>query len=158
MRNLGLEVNHDLWGVGENLRDHIAPRMKWKVTQKGVTYNGKVSGLGLGWQMLRYAMNRRGFLGLPAAPMLAFMRTRQELATPDIQLHLVPFRYDDPNKRSLGPEPGMIATSINVVRTVWAKSTLSHLIHMIILPLNSIFWTWSQIDAASWMGFKWCVI
>ena len=42
--------------------------------------------------------------------MLAFMRTRQELATPDIQLHLVPFRYDDPNKRSLGPEPGMIAT------------------------------------------------
>ena len=110
LRDFGLEVNHNLWGVGENLRDHIAPRMKWKVTQKGVTYNGKVSGLGLGWQMLRYAMNRRGFLGLPAAPMLAFMRTRQELATPDIQLHLVPFRYDDPNKRSLGPEPGMIAT------------------------------------------------
>ena len=60
--------------------------------------------------MLRYAVNRRGFLGLPAAPMLAFMRTRAELETPDIQLHLVPFRYDDPNKRYLGPEPGMIAT------------------------------------------------
>jgi choline dehydrogenase len=42
--------------------------------------------------------------------MLAFMRTRDELETPDIQLHLVPFRYDDPNKRYLGKEPGMIAT------------------------------------------------
>ncbi|MDP6829595.1 MAG: GMC family oxidoreductase N-terminal domain-containing protein, partial [Alphaproteobacteria bacterium] len=110
LRNLGIEVKHELWGVGESLRDHIAPRMKWKVTQRGVTYNGKVNGLGLGWQALRYAFNRRGFLGMPSAPMLAFMRTREELETPDIQLHLVPFRYDDPNKRYLGKEPGMIAT------------------------------------------------
>ncbi len=110
LRDLGIEVHHDLWGVGESLRDHIAPRMKWKVTQQNVTYNGKVNGLGLGWQALRYAFNRRGFVGMPSAPMLAFMRTRDELETPDIQLHLVPFRYDDPNKRYLGKEPGMIAT------------------------------------------------
>ena len=110
LRDLGIEVQHDLWGVGESLRDHIAPRMKWKVTQQNVTYNGKVNGLGLGWQALRYAFNRRGFGGMPSAPMLAFMRPRDELETPDIQLHLVPFRYDDPNKRYLGKEPGMIAT------------------------------------------------
>ena len=110
LQDLGIEVHHNLWGVGESLRDHIAPRMKWKVTQQNVTYNGKVNGLGLGWQALRYAFNRRGFVGMPSAPMLAFMRTRDELETPDIQLHLVPFRYDDPNKRYLGKEPGMIAT------------------------------------------------
>ncbi len=110
LQDLGIEVQHNLWGVGESLRDHIAPRMKWKVTQQNVTYNGKVNGLGLGWQALRYAFNRRGFVGMPSAPMLAFMRTRDELETPDIQLHLVPFRYDDPNKRYLGKEPGMIAT------------------------------------------------
>ena len=110
LQDLGIEVNHDLWGVGESLRDHIAPRMKWKVTQQQVTYNGKVNGLGLGWQALRYVFNRRGFISMPSAPMLAFMRTRDELETPDIQLHLVPFRYDDPNKRYLGKEPGMIAT------------------------------------------------
>jgi choline dehydrogenase len=110
LRDLGIEVHHDLWGVGESLRDHIAPRMKWKVTQQNVTFNGKVNGLGLGWQMLRYAFTRRGFLGMPSAPMLAFMRTREEMESPDIQLHLVPFRYDDPNKRRLGKEPGMIAT------------------------------------------------
>jgi choline dehydrogenase len=110
LQDLGIEVQHNLWGVGESLRDHVAPRMKWKVTQQHVTYNGKVNGLGLGWQALRYAFNRQGFLGMPSAPMLAFMRTRDELETPDIQLHLVPFRYDDPNKRYLGKEPGMIAT------------------------------------------------
>ena len=110
LRELGIGVNHDLWGVGESLRDHIAPRMKWRVTQQNVTYNGKVNGLGLGWQMLRYAFNRRGFLGMPSAPMLAFMRSREDMESPDIQLHLVPFRYDNPNKRRLGPEPGMIAT------------------------------------------------
>ncbi len=110
LRDLGIEAHHDLWGVGESLRDHIAPRMKWKVTQQNVTFNGKVNGLGLGWQMLRYAFTRRGFLGMPSAPMLAFMRTREEMESPDIQLHLVPFRYDDPNKRRLGKEPGMIAT------------------------------------------------
>ncbi|MBT4043790.1 MAG: choline dehydrogenase [Rhodospirillaceae bacterium] len=110
LKDLGIEVKHDLWGVGENLRDHVAPRMKWKVTQQQATYNGKVNGLGLGWQALRYAFNRQGFLGMPSAPMLAFMRTREELESPDIQLHLVPFRYDDPNKRYLGKEPGMIAT------------------------------------------------
>jgi choline dehydrogenase len=60
--------------------------------------------------MLRYAFNRSGFLGMPSAPMLAFLRSREDLESPDIQIHLVPFRYDDPNKRRLGPEPGMIAT------------------------------------------------
>ncbi|MDA1099710.1 MAG: GMC family oxidoreductase N-terminal domain-containing protein [Proteobacteria bacterium] len=110
LRGHGIEVRHDLAGVGESLRDHIAPRLKWRVTQPKVTYNDRASGLGLGWQILRYALTRKGFLSLPSAPMLAFMRTRPEMESPDVQLHLVPYWYTDPNARRLGPEPGMIAT------------------------------------------------
>jgi choline dehydrogenase len=110
LRGHGIEVHHELNGVGESLRDHIAPRLKWRVTQPKVTYNDRASGIGLGFQILRYALTRRGFLSLPSAPMLAFMRTRPEMESPDIQLHLVPYWYTDPNARRLGPEPGMIAT------------------------------------------------
>ncbi len=110
LRGHGIEVHHGLDGVGESLRDHIAPRLKWRVTQTGVTYNDRASGIGLGWQILRYALTRKGFLSLPSAPVLGFMRTRPEMESPDIQLHLVPYWYNNPNARRLGPEPGMIAT------------------------------------------------
>ena len=110
LRGFGIEVHHDLAGVGESLRDHIAPRLKWRVTQPKVTYNDRAGGIGLGWQILRYALTRKGFLSLPSAPMLAFMRTRPEMESPDIQVHLVPYWYTDPNARRLGTDPGMIAT------------------------------------------------
>ena len=40
----GIEVRHELRGVGENLRDHYSPRMKWAVPLAlGMTYNAKVA-------------------------------------------------------------------------------------------------------------------
>jgi choline dehydrogenase len=38
LRNLGIEVRHALPGVGENLRDHYAPRTRWLVGKKGITF------------------------------------------------------------------------------------------------------------------------
>ncbi|MDP6814934.1 MAG: GMC oxidoreductase, partial [Alphaproteobacteria bacterium] len=110
LQSLGVEVRHPLAGVGENLRDHIAPRLKWRVTKPGVTYNDRAAGWRIGWQVLRYAVNRSGFLSLPSAPMLTFFRTRDELESPDIQLHIVPYYFSDPNARRLYKEPGMIVT------------------------------------------------
>ena len=41
-KSLGIEVRHELKGVGENLRDHYSPRMKWTVPASlGMTYNDK---------------------------------------------------------------------------------------------------------------------
>ena len=37
LKALGIEVKHALPGVGENLRDHYAPRTRWLVGAKGVT-------------------------------------------------------------------------------------------------------------------------
>ena len=56
LRNLGIEVRHELPGVGENLRDHYVPRTRWLVGKKGITFNDRGRGLGLAHQVLRYAL------------------------------------------------------------------------------------------------------
>lgn len=103
----GIKVVHGLPGVGENLRDHIAPRMKWQISQKRVTYNDRSQGLGMAWEVLRYLFAKKGFLNIPSAPLLAFFRSRQELPIPDCQLHFVPFQIEDTTKRTLAKEPGI---------------------------------------------------
>ena len=109
LKSHGIEVRHALAGVGEGLRDHIAPRMGWTVTQRGVTFNDRARGLGLLWQIARYAIRRDGFLSLPSAPLLAFIKTRVGLESPDAQFHLVPYTFS-PTKRQLLEEPGMTVT------------------------------------------------
>ena len=39
--------------------------------------------------------------------MLAFLRTRPELATPDVQMHIVPYAIKDPKTRKLQEFPSM---------------------------------------------------
>ncbi len=91
LKDLGISVVHALQGVGENLRDHYAPRMKYKVNRVGVTFNERGRGLqGLG-QGLQYIFTQKGFLSLPASPLRAFFKTREGLASPDGMLTVMPF-------------------------------------------------------------------
>jgi choline dehydrogenase len=92
LKDLGIEVRHALKGVGENLRDHYSPRMKWTVPASlGVTYNDKMRGLGVVWQALKYALAHKGLLGLPASPIRAYVRTRAGLDAPDAAISWIPF-------------------------------------------------------------------
>jgi len=103
----GIAVNHELAAVGENFRDHINARIQWKVTARGVSYNERARGLNLVGQVVKYLTTGGGFLSLPSAPLLAFLKTRPELETPDVQMHLVPYAVKDPKRRKLHPFPGM---------------------------------------------------
>ena len=94
LRGLGIEVRHALNGVGENLRDHYAPRTRWAIGAPGVTYNDKGSGLALVGQAMRYLFLRKGMLGIPAAPMRAFVRSWEGLEAPDVLLGFVPMLYE----------------------------------------------------------------
>jgi choline dehydrogenase len=92
LKSIGIEVRHELKGVGETLRDHYSPRMKWSVPSSlGMTYNDKMRGLGKVKQALMYALAHKGLLGLPAAPIRAFIRTRSGLDAPDASIAWVPF-------------------------------------------------------------------
>jgi choline dehydrogenase len=90
LRKLGIEVQHELPGVGENLRDHYAPRTRWLVGKRGITYNDRGRGLGLVYQAMRYALFRKGMLASVGAPMRAFVRSRDGLEAPDLLLGWVP--------------------------------------------------------------------
>ena len=100
LRNLGIEVRHALPGVGENLRDHYAPRTRWAIGAKGYTFNDRARGLGFMAQLLRYAVLRQGMLGMVAAPLRAFVRSRDGLEAPDLLLGWVPMLYEPGPKLS----------------------------------------------------------
>jgi choline dehydrogenase len=105
LKALGIDVRHNLPGVGENLRDHWAPRMKWRVGRHGVTFNERARGVRALWQGLLYVAARRGFLSHPASPLRAFFRTREGLDSPDAMLTMQPFLMT-PNLK-LAREPGI---------------------------------------------------
>ena len=106
-----IPIIHELNGVGENLRDHIAPRMVYKITKPGIAYNDKARGINLIKQVANYVFKRDGFLSLPSAPVVGFFKTRKELAAPDIQVHFIPYKVVLENgKRKLGKEPGITCT------------------------------------------------
>ncbi len=103
----GIAVAHDLPGVGDNFRDHINARINFRVRAPGVSYNERVRGLRRYWQGMKYLATGGGFLSLPSAPVLGFLKTRPDMETPDIQMHLVPYSIEDPARRKLHDHPGM---------------------------------------------------
>ena len=106
-----IELIHELKGVGENLRDHLAPRLVYNITKPGIAYNDKARGVNLIKQVFKYVFQRDGFLTLPSAPVIGFFKTRKELAAPDIQVHFIPYKVVlKDGKRTLGKEPGITCT------------------------------------------------
>ncbi|MGE0226810.1 MAG: GMC family oxidoreductase [Acetobacteraceae bacterium] len=108
LRDLGIEVRHDLPGVGENLRDHYAPRTRWAIGRKGVTFNDRGRGLGLVGQALRYALAQPSLLSMVGAPLRAFVKSREGLEAPDLLLGWVPMLTEPgPKGPRLCRESGM---------------------------------------------------
>jgi len=103
----GIEVRHELMAVGENFRDHLNARIQWKVKVPEVSFNTRMKGLRRVGEVLKFATSRSGFLALPSAPLLAFLKTRPELESPDVQMHIVPYAIKNPKKRQLHDFPGM---------------------------------------------------
>jgi len=109
LQSAGLPVLHELRGVGENYRDHYAPRMNWRV-RLPITLNEQTRGAALVWEIVKYYTRRRGVLSLAAAITYGFVRTGQELAVPDIQYVFAHASYSDPQVRTLDRTPGMTLT------------------------------------------------
>jgi choline dehydrogenase len=102
----GIAVRHPLPGVGENYRDHYSSRLNWRV-KLPVTLNEQTRGLALAKEVVKYYARRRGVLSFTAAIAHGFVRTRGELAVPDVQYFFTHASYADPQTRVLDREPGM---------------------------------------------------
>lgn len=96
LKAAGVEVLHELKGVGADLQDHLQARIVYEC-HGGDSLNAvmhstaKKVGAGLQW-MLRGA----GPLTIGAGVVGLFAKTRPELATPDIQFHMMPLSGDRP--------------------------------------------------------------
>ena len=105
----GIEVAHDLPGVGHNLQDHFQARSVYRCTRP-ITLNDRVKSP---WQKLlmgaEWFIFRTGPLTIGAGQGGIFARTRPELATPDVQFHIILFSADRPGE-ALHPFSGFTAS------------------------------------------------
>ncbi|MEA2913030.1 MAG: choline dehydrogenase [Bradyrhizobium sp.] len=94
LRKHGIDVVLDAAGVGNDLQDHMQVRVVMRCT-KPITLNDVVnSPLRKVMAGLRYAAFRDGPLSIAAGTSGAFFKTNPRLATPDIQVHFLPFSTD----------------------------------------------------------------
>ncbi len=109
LRDFGVDVLADMPGVGADLQDHLQIRMQYRCTEP-ITMNDVINhwrhryGAGL-----RYIMSRKGLLTIGAGYAGAFLRTRSELATPDVQIHFLIFSADSAGA-ALHDFPGFMAS------------------------------------------------
>ena len=100
-----VELVHELPGVGENLQDHIGCRVIYKVQKRNTLNEISHSWLRKGWTGLEYFLGGRGALMMGAAPIGLFAKTREGLASPDVQYQFLAGSLDQPGK-PMHPFPG----------------------------------------------------
>ena len=87
----GIEVVHDSLGVGADLQDHYQARAVLELNQ-AISVNDDVNNLARrAWVGLQYALFRRGPLTFSAGHVGVFTKVLPESATPDAQVHFIPF-------------------------------------------------------------------
>jgi choline dehydrogenase len=109
---LGIDVVHDLPGVGENLHDHYLARGAWELT-KPISMNERSSGWPLVKEALKYAITREGFLANAVTHMVIFTRSSPEMERPDLELMLTPFTaVKSTDFKSLDKTPGIFMSCV----------------------------------------------
>jgi choline dehydrogenase len=108
--SLGIEVKHALAGVGENLRDHYAPRFVARV-KGATTINEKSRGLKLANEILKYAVARKGILTLNPTLIYVFWKSDERVDNYDLQLTFTPASYKEGVQSTLDDFPGMTIAS-----------------------------------------------
>ena len=113
LREHGIDVRHELPGVGENLQDHLQVRCAYKVTgvkTMNERYQSLVQRAGFA---LDYALRRRGPMTMAPSQLGAFTKSDPSRETPNIQYHVQPLtlpKFGEP----LDPFPAFTASVCNV--------------------------------------------
>ncbi|MGY3454411.1 GMC family oxidoreductase [Bradyrhizobium sp. USDA 4353] len=94
LKQHGIEVVLDAPGVGHDLQDHLQVRIVMRCSQR-ITLNDIVNHpVRKVLAGARYAAFRKGPLTIAAGTAGAFFKTDPRLASPDIQIHFIPFSTD----------------------------------------------------------------
>lgn len=97
LRENGVTPVHELKAVGQGLQDHLQARLVYKCNEP--TLNDEVRSLVNQARIaLKYALFRAGPMTMAASLATGFMKTRDDLDTPDIQFHVQPWSADSPGE------------------------------------------------------------
>jgi len=109
LKSHGIDIVLDAQGVGNDLQDHLQVRLVTRSAQK-VTLNDIVNHpVRRAMAGVRYALSRSGPLTIAAGTSGAFFKTSPRLASPDIQIHFIPFSTDRMGEK-LHPFSGFTAS------------------------------------------------
>ncbi|MCY1483574.1 Alcohol dehydrogenase [acceptor] [compost metagenome] len=95
----GIAVQHELPGVGQNLRDHPDVVLCYKSPDSSLLGVSAAGSLKMGKALYDYWRHKRGPLASNCAEAGGFLRTDAALARPDIQLHSVIGAVDDHGRK-----------------------------------------------------------
>ncbi|HEX7075739.1 MAG TPA: choline dehydrogenase [Hyphomicrobiaceae bacterium] len=109
LKNAGVEVLHELPGVGENLQDHFQARFVYECSLPASLNDVWHSRLMQVRAGLEYAFSRSGILTIGAGVVGVFARSRPELDVPDVQVHFMPLSAEGPGQ-GLHPFSGVTAS------------------------------------------------
>ena len=109
LKAAGIDVRHELAGVGANLQDHYQARFIYECRAKGSlneVWHSYYKQLKVG---LEYALTRRGLLTIGAGVVGIFAKSRPDLETPDVQFHFMPLSAEGAGQ-GLHTFPGVISS------------------------------------------------
>jgi len=95
LKAAGIEINHELPGVGQNLQDHLEFNFQYQCKQK-ITLNGKLSLFNKFKIGTQWLMTKKGLGSTNHFEACGFIRSNNEVNYPDIQYHFLPgaMQYD----------------------------------------------------------------
>ena len=97
LKENGIDILKDLPGVGKNLQDHLQARLVFKCNEP--TLNDEVRSLFNQMRIgLKYLMFRTGPMAMAASLATGFMKTHEDMDSPDIQFHIQPWSADSPGE------------------------------------------------------------
>lgn len=106
LKNIGVEVLHELPGVGENLRDHYAIRMTARV-KNTKTINELSRGLPLAGEIAKYFLGKPSILTLSPTLIYLFWHSDVAAKSGDLQVSFTPASYNEGIQNALDDKPGM---------------------------------------------------
>ncbi|MEM5518320.1 GMC family oxidoreductase N-terminal domain-containing protein [Henriciella sp. AS95] len=110
LSDLGIDVVVANPNVGENLLEHRAIIMQWKLN-KDISHNKKYYGLGMIKAGLQYYLTRSGPMSAAAYEQVAWFKTRPGLNRPDAQFLFAPFSFDfEKDRKDVERHPGIHVT------------------------------------------------
>ena len=110
LHDLGIEVKHELAGVGENLRDHYGARLTARAKNIN-TINELAQGPKLVGEIVKYFLGRRSILELGPTLVYCFWHSDEMIRNADLQISFTPASYKEGKQAKLDNEPGFSLAS-----------------------------------------------